>query len=166
MVEYFQASQQSCIFASFWWHILQTGKKKVAVIPDGTPRAGPPLWPLEIHKGSTSRVKIHAEVPEHCLDPPRLRNCNETRVSNSCLDPTMFISNRFKKLSHIDCYMVYFKLPSHLVFDWQDGFLTKLHRLQGKWRTVNLEILDRYFESKVPLHHMHPVDMDIGSASN
>lgn len=92
-------------------------KKKVAVIPDGTPRAGPPLWPLEIHKGSTSRVKIHAEVPEHCLDPPRLRNCNETRVSNSCLDPTMFISNRFKKLSHIDCYMVYFKLPSHLVFD-------------------------------------------------
>lgn len=144
-------------FASFGWHILQNWHKNSG----SHPRFG--LWRFIC---STSRVKIHAEVPEHCLDPPRLRNCNETRVSNSCLDPTMFISNRFKQLSNIDCNLVYFNLPSDLVFDWQDGFLTELHHLQGKWRTVNLEILDRHFESKVPLHHMHPVDMDVGWASN
>ena len=158
-------------FASFWWHILQNWHKNSGSHPRWPPRAGPPLWPLEIHKGSTSRVKIKGwkfmlRSPSIVWTRLGCDRYNETRVSNSCLDPTMFISNRFKKMSHIDCNLVYFNLPSDLVFDWQDGFLTELHRLQGKWRTVNLEILDRHCESKVPLHHMHPVDMDIGWASN
>lgn len=166
MVEYFQASQQSWISRVFDGTFYKTGIKIVAVIPDG-PQG------LDPHFGLWRFIRVQLQGWKFMLRSPSIvwtrLGCdryNETRVSNSCLDPTMFISNRFKKMSHIDCNLVYFNLPSDLVFDWQDGFLTELHRLQGKWRTVNLEILDRHCESKVPLHHMHPVDMDIGWASN